>query len=130
MAVFGFRGKVESQIHKILDFQIRYIVNFNDGPRYRLRVAITGTIGDDEEDDEIDLVQSGLLDEDERQKYFKEAILSLTQQVQIDGVEATMRSFFMPESAPSDLVNGVEAPNIGSRVPSTSFIDDLSLGHD
>jgi hypothetical protein len=114
MAVFGVRGKVESQLHKQLDFQVRYTINFDNKPKYRLHVAVTGPIGENFEEDhkETDIVQSNLLEENEQRTSFREAIYALTQQTQSMGVEATIRSFMELKGVASDMANGDGPPTI------------------
>ncbi|RHZ45767.1 hypothetical protein CDV55_100058, partial [Aspergillus turcosus] len=117
MAVFGVRGKVETQAHSLLDFQIRYTVVPETEFPFRLHAVVTGPAGDDYDGqaggggrDELEIVQSGLHGQ-EQLTYFRDAVYSLTQRVQSVGLEATIRSFMTPGNTPSSVVSSLDLPN-------------------
>ncbi|KAL2861172.1 uncharacterized protein BJX67DRAFT_385919 [Aspergillus lucknowensis] len=122
MAVFGGEGKIELQLCKQFDFQVRYTINFDNQPCYRLHVAITGPTRDaGEEYNKSDFAQSDFLAENEQKIAFRQAIYALTQQVQSMGVEATIRSFMTFNGASSAMTNGEGFFGSGGLLPGMEF---------
>ena len=102
----GVKGKVETQAQRLLDFQVRYTVDFGFQPRYRLHAAITGPACGDDDGDQVVVIQSDLPEENQ-QHHFRETIQSLTRQFEFVGLEAMIKSFMTPKNGISgQSVNG------------------------
>lgn len=103
MAIFGVKGKVETQTHRLLDFQIRYTFNYGLQPCYRLYTDVTPPAGSNDDGVHLESAQRDLPEGDQQEHHFREAIQTLTRQFESSGLEATIRSFMRPKSS----VNGV-----------------------
>lgn len=57
MGIFGVGGKLETQAHGLVEFQLRYIVDFDFQPRYRLRAAVVWPAGGGDNGGQVDVVQ-------------------------------------------------------------------------
>ena len=62
MAVFGVRGIVESQFYEKFDFEIRYVVDLHNQPRYYLHAVVGESTEENSEGyDEAVIVQEANL---------------------------------------------------------------------
>ena len=110
MAVFGVKGKVETEARKLVDFQFRYTFDFEPQPYCRLHVDMTGP-ADGDNTDQVDIIQSDLLEGHQQKRHFREAVQSLTRQFESTGMEATVRSFMTPRNT----INGAEDGHVNGN---------------
>lgn len=99
MAVFGVKGKVETQQGQNLAFQIRYAVRFEPEPLHLVYAAING-VGNrhDFDKEELEVVQSELPGGGNANDFVNEAVGFLTAKVGSVRPQAVIRSFLTPRN--------------------------------
>lgn len=105
MAIFGVEGKVETHTQNLLDFRVRYTVDFGLEPHYRLHAAIMEPDGGIDNSNRVDIVQDDLQEEAQQLRNVQEAIGTLTRLFETMGREGMIKAFMTPKAALDGFAN-------------------------